>query len=345
MRWTIAVGSNLWKNLKLAVGQLYVPWCEYELHHCPSKFYFWIQQLLFFYEDRENPKMRLMMMVLSLNVLHALFLGRKSYPKIWRPQRTQVWPVVVIGHHLGPRSFKANHSSFDQVCGFCAGMYTGLLAFRWIQKWLQGIQGPCGSFRKFSIKINFTLKPPIPRSPCLDSDPMHAQGLRRDKIRDFALVYLFFEWQMSGVSAPNSTDIDFASFEDPFSSWTCVHSCLTCVRVRKECSVGKTLCAYKYWLCCLLGGVLAARMPLSHFHCDTHIHTHTHAHTYTHTRTHTYTYTHIHTHWHTHVHSLPDFASFLLTLNSCSRSDRPPCCVICLISVRCASTSLITKPV
>ena len=46
---------------------------------------------------------------------------------------------------------------------------------------------------------------------------------------------------MSGLSAPNGTDIDFAKFEDRFSSWTCVHSYLTCVRVRKECSVGKTL--------------------------------------------------------------------------------------------------------
>ena len=43
------------------------------------------------------------------------------------------------------------------------------------------------------------------------------------------------------LSAPNSTDIDFARFEDRFSPWTCVHSCLTCVRVRKERSVGKTL--------------------------------------------------------------------------------------------------------
>ena len=46
---------------------------------------------------------------------------------------------------------------------------------------------------------------------------------------------------MSGLSAPNITDLKFASFEDHFSSWTCVHSCLTCVRVRKKCSVGKTL--------------------------------------------------------------------------------------------------------
>ena len=70
---------------------------------------------------------------------------------------------------------------------------------------------------------------------------MRAQGLQCNKIRDFALVRLFSEWQMSGLSAPNGTDIDFASFEVRFSSWTCVHSCLTCVRVRKECLVGKTL--------------------------------------------------------------------------------------------------------
>ena len=44
---------------------------------------------------------------------------------------------------------------------------------------------------------------------------------------------------MSALSAPNGTDC--TSFEDRYSSWTCVHSCLTCVHVRKECSVGKTL--------------------------------------------------------------------------------------------------------
>ena len=44
---------------------------------------------------------------------------------------------------------------------------------------------------------------------------------------------------MSGLSAPNGTDV--ASFEDRFLPWTCVHWCLTCVRVRKECSVGKII--------------------------------------------------------------------------------------------------------
>ena len=70
---------------------------------------------------------------------------------------------------------------------------------------------------------------------------MHAQGLWRDENRDFALIHLFSEWQMSGLSASNGTDIDFASFEDRSSPWTCVHSCQIYVSVRKECSAGKTL--------------------------------------------------------------------------------------------------------
>ena len=53
----------------------------------------------------------------------------------------------------------------------------------------------------------------------------------------FALVSIFSERQ--GFSALNGTDL--ANFEDRFWSWTCVHLSLTCVRVRKECSVGKTL--------------------------------------------------------------------------------------------------------
>ena len=125
-----------------------------------------------------------------------------------------------------------------------------------IQKWLQGIQGPCGSFRNFNIKIKYMLKPPIPRVPCPESNRIYAQGLRCDKFLDFALVHLFSrsERQMS-LSALNGTDIDSASFDDRFSSWTCVHACLTCLRVRKEHSVGKTLLSVKravlkgFWLC------------------------------------------------------------------------------------------------
>ena len=54
--------------------------------------------------------------------------------------------------------------------------------------------------------------------------------------RKFALVPIFF-WKER--LALNGTDL--AKFEDRFWSWTCVHLSLTCVRVRKECSVGKTL--------------------------------------------------------------------------------------------------------
>ena len=58
--------------------------------------------------------------------------------------------------------------------------------------------------------------------------------------RKFALQvpYRFFS-ERKGLSALNGTDL--ANFEDQFWSWTCVHLSLTCVRVRKECSVGKTL--------------------------------------------------------------------------------------------------------
>ena len=40
-----------------------------------------------------------------------------------------------------------------KFAGFCVG--TGLLAFR-SKKWLQDVEGPCGSFRKFSLKIATT---------------------------------------------------------------------------------------------------------------------------------------------------------------------------------------------
>ena len=52
------------------------------------------------------------------------------------------------------------------------------------------------------------------------------------------LLYRFFS-EKKGLSALNGTDL--ANFEARFWSWTCVHLSLTCVRVRKECSVGKTL--------------------------------------------------------------------------------------------------------
>ena len=59
------------------------------------------------------------------------------------------------------------------------------------------------------------------------------------KNRDFRLISLLWMTNERLLSAPNGTD--FASFEDRFSPWTCIHPCLTCVRVRKEHLVGKSL--------------------------------------------------------------------------------------------------------
>ena len=59
------------------------------------------------------------------NVLHALLPGIKAIPEfggLKERKSDQSWTLVI-----GPRSFTANHSSFDHVCGVCAG--TGLLAF------------------------------------------------------------------------------------------------------------------------------------------------------------------------------------------------------------------------
>ena len=134
----------------------------------PFEISLWIEKLLCFLLRSRKP--RLMMMVLSLNVPHALLRGRKSNPQIWRPQRTQIWPVVDFCHwttFLHSESFIVR----SKFVAFALALVPVLWHFRWIQKWLQSIQGPCGSFRKFSIKINFTLKPSIPRSPCLDSNP------------------------------------------------------------------------------------------------------------------------------------------------------------------------------
>ena len=109
------------------------------------------------------------------------FREEKAIPKfgdLKERKSDQLWTLVI-----GPHSFAANHSSFDQVCGFCAG--TSLLAFFYnrSEKWLQGIQGPCGSFNLENL-VKKWLQAPIPRNPWLDSDRMHAQGLRQDKIHD-----------------------------------------------------------------------------------------------------------------------------------------------------------------
>ena len=46
----------------------------------PGEISLWFQKLLIFYQERENPNMRLMIIVLSLNFLHVLLPVRKSYP-------------------------------------------------------------------------------------------------------------------------------------------------------------------------------------------------------------------------------------------------------------------------
>ena len=97
-----------------------------------------------------------------------------------------------------------------------------------------------GSFRKFSIKINFTLKSPIPRSPCLDSDHIHACTTLATRQSPWLRSRISLLWMTNERFVCSEQHwYWFAKFEDCFSSWTCVHSCLTCVRVRKKCSVGK----------------------------------------------------------------------------------------------------------
>ena len=64
------------------------------------------------------------MIVLSMNFLYVFLPGREAIPKFGdfkERKSAQSWTLVI-----GLRSFTANHSSFDRVCGFCAGI--GLLA-------------------------------------------------------------------------------------------------------------------------------------------------------------------------------------------------------------------------
>ena len=64
-----------------------------------------------------------MMVVRAFYML--FFREEKAIPKfggLKERKSDQSWTLVI-----GPRSFTANHSSFDHVCGVCAG--NGLLAF------------------------------------------------------------------------------------------------------------------------------------------------------------------------------------------------------------------------
>ena len=70
------------------------------------------------------------------------------------------------------------------------------------------------------------------------SRSIHARLFATRETTVNSLLYRFFS-ERKGLSALNGTDL--ANFEDRFWSWTCVHLSLTCVRVRKKYSVGKTL--------------------------------------------------------------------------------------------------------
>ena len=61
-------------------------------HLCPAKFHFWIQKLLFFYLDRKNPNMRLMMIV------QFFFFFSTNKPKLHHEEAQ--WP---IGYGVGLR--------------------------------------------------------------------------------------------------------------------------------------------------------------------------------------------------------------------------------------------------
>ena len=170
-----------------AVGELHVPWCESELNHRPSKFHFWIKKLLFFFllrsrkpkrDQGHDDRSQFELSTWSSSGKKKLSLNLAASNNA----------SLTSGGHWSLEhvpSLRIIHRSIKFVAFALVPVFWH---FRWIQKWLQSIQGPCGSFRKFSIQVksNFTLKPP--RSPCLDSDGMHGQGLRRDNIRDFAFV-------------------------------------------------------------------------------------------------------------------------------------------------------------
>ena len=148
-----------------------MPWCESELNHCPSKFHFWIQKLLFFSLRSRKHKREAHDDCSQFELSTWSSSGEEKSIPIWNMATSNISSLTSRGH------WSLDHVSSQRIIHRLINFVALALVlvfwhFRWIQKWLQGIQGPCGSFRKFSIKINFTLKPP--RSPCLDSDRMHA---------------------------------------------------------------------------------------------------------------------------------------------------------------------------
>ena len=144
MRRTVAIGLilNIRKNLKLLAFELHVPWCQSELNHCPSKFHFWMQKLLFFllrFKDRENPN------VWSFSVW-------TFYIVFFREEKASLHLATSNNASLTSRGrWSLDHVPSQRIIHRSIKLAFFALVpvfwhFRWIQKWLQGIQGPCGSF-------------------------------------------------------------------------------------------------------------------------------------------------------------------------------------------------------
>ena len=97
--------------------------------------------------DRENPNMRLLMIVLSLNFLHGLLPGRKK--KLSLNLAISNNASLTSRGHWSSDHVTSQRIIHRQIKFVAFALVPVFLHFRWTQKWLQGIQGPCGSFRKF----------------------------------------------------------------------------------------------------------------------------------------------------------------------------------------------------
>ena len=101
-----------------AVGELYVLWCESELNHCPSKFHFWIQKLLFHVvlQRLRKPKHEAHDDGSQFERFTCSSSGKKklslNLATLKNASLTSRGQSLVIG----PRSFTANHSSFVSTC-------------------------------------------------------------------------------------------------------------------------------------------------------------------------------------------------------------------------------------
>ena len=146
-----------------------MPWCESELNNHPLKFHFWIQKLLFFSLRSRKPK-------------HEAHDDRAQFEhSIWSSSGKKKLSLNLATSNNASLTSRGHWSLDHFPSQRIIHRSIKFVAFalvpvcRWRRKWLQSIQGPCGSFRKFRIlvKINFSLKPP--GSTCLDGDGMHGQ--------------------------------------------------------------------------------------------------------------------------------------------------------------------------